>query len=256
MINLVPLRSISNAILIASALLFASCNQSLYGPSDLQITPMRDKNDNRIGGQVVMVGEAKGVGAQGIVSLKRGLSAKGQFNVMHGKGYTDNFLLSTFERTTVTALTANVETLIGSHRQLHERFWAGIFAGGGLNRITYWYNGAAKSSLNFSRYCLQPELVFTTSYVDLGFGMRTSYVNYYSGSINVSAPSSAIKNYAYITNENNDYFISEGQIMLGGGKGRFYVRNSMTFILSKQQEPFFSRLQLGTSLLYTLQGKK
>ncbi len=238
---------------LMSLLLCAACNRAYYGPTDLHVTPLKAENDMRIGGQFTVIGQAAGVGAQTIIPLRRGLAIKGQANVLAGRGEITSFTTG-LARTCITGFAANAEALIGSHRQVRSRLWVALFAGGGLNRLSHKYNGKFKSSLNFSRLCLQPEVVLTGKFADVGFGVRSSYLNYFYGSIHAQMPAGILSDYITIE-DNRENFVTEGQFMLGGGKGRFYIRNSVTWMLHQPKQPYLGRLQVGTSLLYALNSK-
>ena len=240
------------AVLISGA----ACTHVLYGPADLQISPLAENNDHRVGGQYQVIGESRGVGLQGVYALKKHVSLKGQANILSGKGdinyYTGSFPNPTYA---TKAFAAYAEAAVGYHRQMTGRIWGAVFAGGGINRLRYLYNGASKTSINYSRGFVQPELVFTGKYADLGLGMRSSYINYFYGSIHAKAPVADLSQF-YLVEKKRNYFVQEASIMVGGHLGRFYLRNSMTYLLKPFGGVESARLQFGTSLLYQLQSKK
>jgi hypothetical protein len=88
----------------------------------------------------------------------------------------------------------------------------------------------------------------------LGLGHRFSFVNYYSGRIDLDMPSESVSEFLSITNDPR-HFTNEVQIMLGGGNSRYYLRNSFTYLLTKPPQTTFSRLQFSTSILFQLGNK-
>jgi hypothetical protein len=233
---------------------FSSCTRSLYGPSDLQIAPLAKDNDNRIGGQLQSVAETTGFGLNGVYAIRPNISIKGQTGLLFGAGTYEmfDFFSGALTQQKIRGLASQMEASVGLHRQLTDRWWGGVFAGGGMNKISFWYEGADKSSLNYSSVFIQPELVLTTKYADFGLGCRGASISYFKGKIDGDIIPDDLDN-IYRLDKSSNLYTFEPSAMLGGSIGRWYLRNSITWLLNPPDDLPFARLQFATSLIYQLQ---
>jgi hypothetical protein len=241
------------SLFLGLLLAFSACNRTLYAPNDLQITPLNTTKDTRIGAQAQVVGEGRGIGMQAALVIKPHLAVKAQMNMVTGSGDLPINFTSSLPQEPIKAraIGMNAEGAMGLHKQVHPRIWLAAFVGGGVNRVSYRFNGVAKSALNYGRGFVQPEIVITGKYADFGFGHRLSYVNYFSGRILVDMPQPSLGEFLRLTND-PQHITNEMQIMIGGGNDRYYIRNSFTYLVSKPPQSTFSRMQFSTSVLFRL----